>query len=74
MYKVTNLSRGQIVSTLKSGETLRLDYNVPTEVQDCDMTPYLKTIEGKGLIKIEVIAEVKSISEVTSKKTLSKKE
>ena len=74
MYKVTNLIGGQLVCTLHSGKTLRIDANMFAEIHEDDMTPYLKTIEEKGLIKIEGVAEAKTFAEVTPKKSTHKSE
>lgn len=75
MYRVLNISGGQIVCTLASGETLRLNDRKHTEIKDTDMTDYLKHIESLGLIKCTKIVVEEEVSNTTpnkkSKKTVN---
>lgn len=57
MYRVTNIFGGQLVCTLASGETLRLDNKQFATIKDTDKTDYLNTIERKGYIKCVHIEE-----------------
>lgn len=57
MYRVLNISGGQLVCTLASGNTLRLDDRKYQEIKDTDMTDYLKHIESLGLVKCTKIVE-----------------
>lgn len=78
MKRITNLSGGQLVNTLKDGTTLRIDHKHHEDISDANLTPYLETIEKKGLVKIETVGgsvttptpavkvAVKSVEEVKS--------
>lgn len=57
MYRVLNISGGQLVCTLASGNTMRLDDRKYQEIKDTDMTDYLKHIESLGLVKCTKIVE-----------------
>lgn len=58
MYRVTNISGGQLVCTLADGKTtLRLDNKKSEEVSEKNMTPYLRSIEKKKLVKIVQIED-----------------
>ena len=57
MYQVTNISGGQLVCTLASGDTLRLDNKEQTTIKNSDLTEYLKRIEIKGLIVCTKVEE-----------------
>ncbi len=67
-YKVTNISDGQLVNTLASGNTLRLNVGEHTTITDSDITDYLTHLEGLGMLKME------KIEEKTSKKSQKDKE
>ena len=57
MCTITNISVGQLVCTLKDGSTLRLGYKESTTVKGELITPYLKSIEKKGYVKITTLPE-----------------
>lgn len=57
MYRVLNIFGGQLVCTLASGDTLRIDDRKYQEIKDTDMTDYLKHIESLGLVKCTKIVE-----------------
>lgn len=52
MYKILNILGGELVCTLASGTTLRLEDRKSVTIKDSEMNDYLRTIESKGFIKI----------------------
>lgn len=66
MKKVLNISGGQIVYSLPSGQTLRLNDREEMSVSVSDMEGYLTTIEGKGLIKVTDFPDSASVEESSS--------
>lgn len=52
MYKILNILGGELVCTLASGTTLRLEDRKSATIKDSEMNDYLRTIESKGFIKI----------------------
>lgn len=69
MYRVLNLSGGQLVCTLASGETLRVDDRKTKEVKDTDMTEYLEHLESIGYVKCTKIVEEDAEPVVTTSAT-----
>lgn len=56
-YEVQNISGGQLVCPLPSGNTLRLDVGEKIALPESDISDYLRTIEGKGYVRIVGIPE-----------------
>ena len=52
-YKLTNISGGQIVCNLASGETLRLDNKGVQTIKNTDITEHLLNLEKLGYMKCE---------------------
>lgn len=52
-YKLTNISGGQIVCDLASGETLRLDNRQSKVIKDSDITEHIKILESRGYMLCE---------------------
>lgn len=52
-YKLTNISGGQIVCNLASGETLRLDNKGTQTIKNTDMTEHLLNLEKLGYMKCD---------------------
>lgn len=52
-YKLTNISGGQIVCDLASGETLRLDNKSTQTIKNTDMTEHLLNLEKLGYMKCD---------------------
>ena len=75
-YKVLNISDGQLVCDLASGETLRLDMKEDKTIVDSDITDYLLHLESIGRVKMIKIEEQveESASKKTSKKSQKDKE
>lgn len=57
MIQVTNISGGQIVCDLAGGKTLRINNKESQTINDIEVTPYLKTLESKGLMKMRTLVE-----------------
>ena len=79
MYKITNISGGQLVCTLASGDTLRLDCNQSKDVADKEVTPYLQNVANKGIVLLAHVAdkvstENKKIIKKTAKAVNEKEE
>lgn len=63
-YKLTNVSKGQIVCDLaKEGSTLRLNVGKSQTIKDDEITPHIMNLVSKGLILSEEVSK-----EITSKK------
>ena len=63
-YKLTNVSKGQIVCDLaKEGSTLRLNVGNSQTIKDNEITPHIMNLVSKGLILSEEVSK-----EITSKK------
>ena len=62
-YKLTNISGGQIVCDLASGETLRLDNKQSTTIKDSDITEHIRVLEKRGYM----LCEEKSSTKRTKK-------
>ena len=70
MYKITNISGGEIVCDLATkGKTLRVRSKSTQTVEDTEMTPYLFNIENKGLIMCIHTKDTSKVSKKTSKDT-----
>ena len=70
-YKILNISDGQLVNSLASGETLRLDMREDKTIADSDITDYLRHLESVGRVKITKI-EDEQVEESATKKTSKK--
>ena len=74
--KLTNNCGGQLVDTLKSGTTLRLDNKKSMAVDNAELTPHIETLIAKGLVLSEAVPnmvdEPTEIKKPTSKKRSSK--
>ena len=74
-YKILNISDGQLVCDLASGETLRLDMKEDKTIADSDITDYLRHLESIGRVKITKIEEqVEEPVRKTPKKSQKDKE
>lgn len=74
-YKILNISDGQLVNDLASGETLRLDMKEDKTISDSDITDYLRHLESIGRVKITKIEEqVEEPVRKTPKKSQKDKE
>lgn len=69
-YKVLNISDGQLVCDLASGETLRLNMKEDKTIADSDITDYLFHLESIGRVKMIKIEE--QVEESAPKKTPKK--
>lgn len=67
MIKVTNISGGQFVCTLASGETLRLDNNASVIIDEKDLTSGMSNAERLHKLLIEKVSE--TIRKTTTKKS-----
>lgn len=68
MYKITNLTSGEIVCNLATkGKTLRVESKSTQTIEDTEMTPYLFNIENKGLIMCTHTKDTPKVSKKTSK-------
>lgn len=65
MYKITNISSGEIVCNLAKGDTFRIASQSTQNVEDTEMTPYLFNIENKGLIMCNHINDNKMSKKVS---------
>ena len=75
MYKLLNLSGSQLVYTLKSGKTLRVDDRKTEEISDEDRDGYIEHLESEGLVKCtKIITEEPAVSPKKSKKQNNEKE
>lgn len=52
MFRITNISGGQLVCNLKDGTTLRLNNKQSANVSAGNITKYLRDIEKQRLVKI----------------------
>ena len=59
-YKLTNISGGQIVCDLATGDTLRLNYKESQTITEEEMTPYIRNLEAKGLMIVREVTSSKS--------------
>lgn len=50
VYRIVNITSGEIVCNLANGRTLRVESGATQIIEDTEMTPYLSAIEKKGLI------------------------
>lgn len=57
MYRVLNISGGQLVCDLGGGGTLRLDDKEDMNIKDTDMTDHIQHLESLGYIKCTKVAE-----------------
>lgn len=70
-YKLTNVSRGQIVCDLATeGSSLRLNIRESRTVKENEITPHIKNLMKKGLILCEEVLERETTS--TKKKAVKK--
>jgi hypothetical protein len=67
VIKVTNISGGQFVCTLASGETLRLDNNASVIIDEKDLTSGMSNAERLHKLLIEKVSE--TIRKTTTKKS-----
>ena len=67
MIKVTNISGGQFVCTLASGETLRLDNNASVIIDEKDLNSGMSNAERLHKLLIEKVSE--TIRKTTTKKS-----
>ena len=75
MYKITNLTSGEIVCNLVTkGKTLRVGAKSTQTIEDTEITPYLFNIENKGLIMCTHIKDTTKVSRRVSKDTNKIKE
>ena len=72
IIKVTNISGGQFVCTLASGETLRLDNNASVTLDEKDLTSGMSNAERLHKLLIERVSE--TISKTTTKKSAKSEE
>ena len=57
LITLTNKTGGQLVCSLKSGNTLRLNNKQSTTVKDTEVTQHLETLVSKGLVISRVVKE-----------------
>ena len=74
MIKLTNVSGGQIVCDLKSGETLRLNNRQETTIKDSDMTKYLQNLNKQGIVVAKNITDSKVTTKEVGKNKVKKEE
>lgn len=75
MYKVKNISGGQLVCTLADKvTTLRVDNKATEEVADELMTDYIRSLEKKKLVKLTHTADPKTNTKTTAPTTGGEKE
>lgn len=75
LYKLTNISGGQIVCDLaQKGSTLRLDDKKTQIVKDSEITPHIKNLVLKGLILSEEIKEIPKKTTVSKNSKKDKEE
>ncbi len=75
MYKLLNLSGGQLVCTLNSGKTLRVDDRKTEEISDEDRVGYIEHLESEGLVKCtKIVTEEPAVSPKKSKKQNEKED
>lgn len=55
-YKLTNISGGQIVCNLASGETLRLNNRQSCTVEDEDITKHIRVLESRKLMLCQKVS------------------
>ena len=74
-YKILNISDGQLVCDLASGDTLRLNMKEDKTIADSDITDYLLHLESIGRVKmIKIEEQVEEPVRKTPKKSQKDKE
>lgn len=72
MYRVTNISGGQLVFNLPvSGETVRFDNREDFQIQDADKEGYLTNLESKNLVKCEHFDDSNSVEDAVEEDQVS---
>lgn len=69
MITLINRTGGQLVCTLNSGETLRLDNKQSANIKDSDVTSHIENLNKKGLVVCIVSKEVEKVEKPTQKKS-----
>ena len=57
LITLTNKTGGQLVCSLNSGNTLRLNNKQSTTVKDTEVTQHIETLVSKGLVISRVVKE-----------------
>lgn len=69
MYRVTNISGGMLVCTLADGKTtLRLKDGKHQDIEEGQMTKYLRNIEKQKLVRIEDLNTIPNIAAPAAEK------
>lgn len=71
--KLTNNCGGQLVDTLKSGTTLRLNNRESITVDNTELTPHIETLISKGLVLSDEVPSMVEESTEEEKPTSHKK-